>query len=169
MPDTYQGAELWDFGLVDPDNRRPVDYAAREAAIGEIRPDVAAAGKRANLFASLMESWRDGRVKIATIALLLALRRERPALFAEGGYRPIAIAGADADWAFGFLRERGPERVAVLLARFPAKREAKPGWDATVDLPEGRWFDEFRGRPADSRAPLREWLSPLPVAVLTEG
>ena len=116
-----------------------------------------------------MQTWSDGRVKLATIALLLALRRERPALFAEGGYRPIEMAGEEADWGLGFVRERGPERVAVVVARYPAKREAKPDWLAVANLPEGRWVDAFRGHAIDAGAPLREWLGPLPVAVLTEG
>ncbi|MGO9420348.1 malto-oligosyltrehalose synthase [Roseiarcus sp.] len=169
VPDTYQGTEFWDFSLVDPDNRRAVDYSTREAELETLRPRLAAPEKRADLFASLMDSWRDGRVKLAAVALLLALRRERPALFAEGGYKPIGIAGGEADWALGFMRERGAERLAVVVARYPAKREAKPAWDATLDLPEGRWFDQIRGRAINSRAPIHEWLGALPVAVLTEA
>ena len=168
VPDTYQGSELWDFSLVDPDNRRPVDYAARDAALTEVEAALAAPEKRAGLFETLMEAWPDGRVKLATVALLLGLRRERPAQFGEGGYRPIEIAGEDSDWALGFIRERGPERLAVVVARYPAKREAKPSWDAVARLPEGRWRDAFRRRAIDADAPLRDWLGTLPVAVLTE-
>ena len=86
-----------------------------------------------------------------------------------GYYRPIEIVGEDSDWALGFMRERGPERLAVVVARFPAKRQAKPGWEAVARPPEGRWRDVFRGREIDVEAPLRDWLGALPVAVLTEG
>jgi (1->4)-alpha-D-glucan 1-alpha-D-glucosylmutase len=113
-----------------------------------------------------MESWRDGRAKLATIALLLALRRKRPALFADGAYRPLAIEGADADFALGYTRERENERLAVVVARFPMKREAKPDWETYARLPEGRWIDVVRGQPFDVRLPLREALGPLPFAVL---
>jgi (1->4)-alpha-D-glucan 1-alpha-D-glucosylmutase len=169
VPDTYQGSELWDFSLVDPDNRRAVDYQARAAQLDELRPLLLDAERRWNLFQTLLQTWRDGRVKLATIALLLGLRGERPALFAEGGYRPIEIGGEEADWALGFVRERGPERLAVIVARNPAKREAEPEWRAVANLPEGRWVDVFRGREIDVRSPLRDWLGALPVAVLTEG
>jgi (1->4)-alpha-D-glucan 1-alpha-D-glucosylmutase len=108
-------------------------------------------------------------VKLAATALMLAIRRERAELFAEGGYRPIEIAGEDGDWGFGFLREQGSERLAVVVARYPAKRAAKPGWDATAKLPDGRWFDAFRGRVIEPGAPMRDWLGPLPVAVLTQA
>ena len=169
MPDTYQGSELWDFSLVDPDNRRAVDYEARAARLAELQPLLSDAEQRWNLFNTLLQTWGDGRVKLATIAVLLGLRRERPALFAEGSYRPIEIVGEEADWALGFLRERGPDRLAVVVARYPAKREAKPEWLATANLPEGRWIDAFRGREIDARLPLREWLGALPISVLTEA
>ena len=84
VPDTYQGSELWDFSLVDPDNRRAVDYEARAARLAELRPLLEDAERRWDLFEKLLQTWRDGRVKLATIALMLALRRARPALFAEG-------------------------------------------------------------------------------------
>ena len=166
VPDTFQGAELWDLSLVDPDNRRPVDYPAREAALGELQDRLASPERREGLFGSLMESWRDGRAKLATIALLLALRRKRPALFADGAYRPLAIEGEDADVAFGYARERDDERLAIVVARFPMRREARPGWEAFVKLPEGRWTDVVRNKPFDAGAPLREALGPLPFVVL---
>ena len=169
MPDTYQGSELWDFSLVDPDNRRAVDYEARAARLAELRPLLEDAARRWDLFRTLLQTWRDGRVKLATIALMLGLRRERPALFAEGGYRPIEMAGEEADWGLGFVRESAAERLAVVVARYPARREAKPDWQAVANLPEGRWVDAFRGREIDVCLPLREWLGALPVAVLTEA
>jgi (1->4)-alpha-D-glucan 1-alpha-D-glucosylmutase len=167
VPDTYQGCELWDLSLVDPDNRRPVDYREREAALAALRPRLEADTERAGLFESLLTNWPDGRIKLALTAVLLGLRRDRPELFAEGDYAPIELSGEDGDWAVGFVRASGPERVAVLAARFPAQREAKPDWQARAQMPEGEWFDVMRGRRFDARSLSAAWLGALPVAVLT--
>jgi (1->4)-alpha-D-glucan 1-alpha-D-glucosylmutase len=166
VPDIYQGCELWDVSLVDPDNRRPVDYARRETNVVDLSRCLEAPEKRAALFRMLMKEWRDGRVKLATIALLLALRREEPQIFSAGDYQPIEIEGYQSDWAFGYVRVSGDRRLAVVIARYPAHREAEPEWTALAKLPEGRWFDLFRGCYATTGAPLRDWLNPLPFAVL---
>jgi (1->4)-alpha-D-glucan 1-alpha-D-glucosylmutase len=165
-PDIYQGCEMWDLSLVDPDNRRPVDYAGRATEIAELSSHLEVPKQRAALFKMLMDEWRDGRVKLATIALLLALRREEEQIFSAGDYRPIEIEGDRSDWVFGYLRVYGERRLAVLVARYPAHREAEPEWNAVARLPEGRWFDLFRGCYAMAGVPLREWLNPLPFAVL---
>jgi (1->4)-alpha-D-glucan 1-alpha-D-glucosylmutase len=165
VPDIYQGSELWDLNLVDPDNRRPVDFARYEAEMAQFAPlDVPE--QRFALFRTPMHEWRDGRVKLATIALLLALRRKEPELFNSGDYQPIVIEGDRSDWVFGYVRALGEQRLAVLLARFPAHREAERQWSAAARLPEGRWFDLIRGRYAVAGVPLRDWLNPLPFAVL---
>jgi (1->4)-alpha-D-glucan 1-alpha-D-glucosylmutase len=166
VPDIYQGCELWDLNLVDPDNRRPVDFAVREAAIADLAPRLEAPEQRSALFKTLMDKWQDGRAKLATTALLLSLRREQPELFASSDYHPIVIEGDRSDWAFSYVRASRDQRLAVVIARYPAHREAEPGWSATARLPEGRWFDLFRGRDAVIGAPLHEWLNPLPFAVL---
>jgi (1->4)-alpha-D-glucan 1-alpha-D-glucosylmutase len=112
VPDLYQGSEFWDFSLVDPDNRRPVDFAARERA--------AAAGKP---LSELLTSWRDGRIKQAIIARALAFRRRAPALFSDGAYQPLTIEGALADNVLAFARiHQGQAAIAVvtrLAARLP--------------------------------------------------
>ena len=113
-----------------------------------------------------MNEWRDGRVKLATITLLLALRRKEPKIFSAGDYQPMEIEGDQSDWAFGYIRALGDRRLAVVIARYPAHREAEPNWSAMAKLPEGRWFDLFRGCHVMTGAPLRDWLSPLPFAVL---
>ena len=105
-------------------------------------------------------------MKLAATALLLALRREEPELFSSGDYQPIVIEGDRSDWAFGYVRASGDRKLAVVMARYPAHREAEPKWSATARLPEGRWFDLFRGQDANVGAPLHEWLRPLPFAVL---
>jgi (1->4)-alpha-D-glucan 1-alpha-D-glucosylmutase len=166
VPDIYQGCELWDLNLVDPDNRRPVDFAVREAAIADLAARLKTPDKRPSLFKTLMGDWQDGRVKQATIALLLALRRDEPDLFSAGDYQPLVIEGDRSDWAFGYLRASGDRKLAVVMARYPAHREAEPEWNATARLPEGRWFDVFRGGYATIDAPLHQWLHPLPFAML---
>ena len=167
VPDIYQSCELWDLNLVDPDNRRAVDYRRREEMIAELAPRLAAVEERGALFDTLMQDWRDGRVKLASIALLLALRREHVEFFANADYQPIEIKGEDSNFAFGYVRSHGDRRLAVLIARFPALREATPNWRAEAELPEGSWFDLFRGRCFEAAAPLSEWLGPMPIAVLT--
>jgi (1->4)-alpha-D-glucan 1-alpha-D-glucosylmutase len=94
VPDIYQGAEFWDFSLVDPDNRRPVDFGVRARALEE-GLDVA----------TLMERWRDGRIKQALIRDLLHLRRRHHRLFRAGGHRPVAATGERADHVIAFMRE----------------------------------------------------------------
>ena len=85
VPDLYQGTELWDFSLVDPDNRRPVDYAARAHILADGRP-----------IESLFVQWQDGAIKQRVLARLLADRAARPAFYAEAGYAPLDAAGARA-------------------------------------------------------------------------
>ncbi len=169
VPDTYQGCELWDLSLVDPDNRRAVDYREREAAFAMLAPRLEIEHERAELIESLLTTWRDGRIKLAVTALLLAFRRDHAELFADGGYLPIETTGEDAEFALGFVRTAGERRIAVLVARFPARREEKPDWRAYAKLPEGEWFDLVRARPFDAGASLREGFGPLPFAVLTQG
>jgi (1->4)-alpha-D-glucan 1-alpha-D-glucosylmutase len=166
VPDIYQGCELWDLNLVDPDNRRPVDFEAREAAAADLAARLKAPDQRPALFKTLMDEWRDGRVKQATIALLLALRRDDPELFASGDYQPLVIDGDHSDWAFGYVRTSGDRKLAVVMARYPAHREAEPEWSAIARLPKARWFDLVRGWDADVGAPLHAWLHPLPFVVL---
>ena len=168
MPDIYQGCELWDLSLVDPDNRRPVDFAQRQADMADLADRLSAPDERHALFKALMNEWRDGRVKLATVALLLSLRREAPELFSAGEYQPIVIEGDRSDWAFGYVRASGHGRLAVVIARCPARRELEPEWSALARLPEGNWFDVFRGRDAVASLPLHEWLNPLPFAVLLD-
>ena len=108
VPDLYQGTEFWDFSLVDPDNRRPVDFSARAAALAD--DDLPA----------LAAHWRDGRLKQALIAELLALRRRVPELFAEGSYEPVAVDGAGADSMIAFVRRRGEHWLLVAAPRLPS-------------------------------------------------
>ena len=168
VPDFYQGSELWNLSLVDPDNRRPVDYTIREEALAALTPRLAKLEGRGEILAELLARWPDGRIKLATTALLLGLRREKESLFAKGAYEPIATG---SDRAFGYMRSDGADRAVSLMARFPGLREAEPYWgEAAVDLPEGAWSDELTGRRLrGGRVALAQLFAILPVAVLRQG
>ena len=103
VPDLYQGAELWDFSLVDPDNRRPVDYAAHAVAMS---------GQAAPL--RLVEAWHDGRVKMHVIRQALALRRREPELFRHGGYLPLRVQGDARQHVLAYAREYRGRTVIVV-------------------------------------------------------
>lgn len=104
VPDLYQGNEFWDFSLVDPDNRRPVDYAAREHAL---QAPVA--------FEDLLAQWRDGRIKQALIAQALALRAEYAELFRRGSYQPLQVLGEQAHHVLAFAREHEGRQAIVIV------------------------------------------------------
>lgn len=110
VPDLYQGCEYWDFSLVDPDNRRPVDYAARAASLGAVTVGTAVA------------AWRDGRIKQMLIARLLALRAAKPALLAAGSYEPID----GPDTVVGFRRRHGADSLWVIVPRLPRRMIETP-------------------------------------------
>ncbi|MES1257012.1 MAG: malto-oligosyltrehalose synthase [Acidobacteriota bacterium] len=131
VPDIYQGADLWDLSLMDPDNRRPVDYERRIRLLDELRGGQAARPR------DLLEHWHDGRVKLFLTAALLAFREAEPELFAGGGYEPLLAEGPKADCICAFARLRGDRGAVVLTARFPARREADPAWyGTTIPLPQ---------------------------------
>ncbi|GAB2803124.1 malto-oligosyltrehalose synthase [Halomonas shantousis] len=108
VPDLYQGTEFWDYSLVDPDNRREVDHAARQAALLESSSPVDA-----------LAHWQDGRVKQAVIARLLALRQRYPRLFAEGDYLPVQVEGERAEHVLAFLRQQGQQMALIVVPRLP--------------------------------------------------
>ncbi|WP_435036787.1 malto-oligosyltrehalose synthase [Pseudomonas neuropathica] len=104
VPDLYQGNEFWDFSLVDPDNRRPVDYAARGQALQEPLPPV-----------ELLANWRDGRIKQALIAEVLNLRVEHAELFRRGTYQALEVLGSQAHNVLAFAREHEGKQAIVIV------------------------------------------------------
>ncbi|WP_225063102.1 malto-oligosyltrehalose synthase [Komagataeibacter rhaeticus] len=108
VPDLYQGCDLWDFSLVDPDNRSPVDFAHRDALL-----------EQATSFAAAAAVWRTGRVKQDLIRRILSFRQHYPGLFASGSYTPVDIAGADQAHAIAFLRQHDGMSLLVLAPRLP--------------------------------------------------
>ncbi len=138
MPDFYQGTELWDFSLVDPDNRRPVDYGRRKALLEEI--DEASRADRLALASQLTGAIRDDRLKLYTTTTMLRFRRDHRQLFESGSYEPLAFEGARRDHLFGFARRHGGEQALIIVPRLVAT--LMPAFDAPP-LGERTW-DETR-------------------------
>ncbi len=109
VPDFYQGTELWDLSLVDPDNRRPVDLPMRASLLKSIGGDVD--------WRELADHWPDGRIKLALIRQHLALRQQLPELFANGSYRPLDIVGPNSDEIIAFARISGRDAIIVVCGR----------------------------------------------------
>jgi (1->4)-alpha-D-glucan 1-alpha-D-glucosylmutase len=161
VPDIYQGTELWDFSLVDPDNRRPVDYAGRHRLLQELQTHLAAAGDdRLALAQELLTRKEDGRIKLYVIALALHCRRRNPGLFAVGDYVPAQVLGAKGAHVFGFSRRQGDQAAIVavprLIARLLANGHQAPlgeaVWqDTRLRLPginpQQTWRHVFTGEP----------------------
>jgi (1->4)-alpha-D-glucan 1-alpha-D-glucosylmutase len=172
VPDTYQGSEFWDFSLVDPDNRRPVDFAARRAALASTATDD-----------ELLRDWRDGRVKQRLIARLLQLRATRPVLFAHGTYRPLPVRGPRAAHLIAFARQHGDDRLIVVAPRLPGTLfdhgdglffDAARWADTAVQLPPAwrglRWTTLDRHTlHTDTRLSAAELFARWPLAVLHAG
>jgi len=159
VPDLYQGAEFWDFSLVDPDNRRPVDFAARANALAE----------GADL-ALLLAGWRDGRVKQALIARLLGFRQRHAALFADGSYEPLAVSGEKAEHLIAFSRRRSGEALVVVVPRLTAELGAATNsvWQGTqIALPAAEATDLLRPRKIEigEQTEVGLLLDSLPVGV----
>jgi (1->4)-alpha-D-glucan 1-alpha-D-glucosylmutase len=128
VPDIYQGNELWDFSLVDPDNRRPVDYGRRRHGFESIRglssePDPDATH-------SLLDSPEDSRLKLYLIWKTLCLRKERSELFQQGEYLPLPVQGAQSDHVVAFARKLENTNLLVIVPRLVAsllnEREIPP-------------------------------------------
>lgn len=109
VPDLYQGTEFWDFSLVDPDNRRQVDFRERRRALEalQMQPSIE----------KLLAGWRNGRIKQTVIARVLRLRRQVPHVFARGGYTALLVAGEAGSHAIAFLRAGGDDAVLVVVPR----------------------------------------------------
>jgi (1->4)-alpha-D-glucan 1-alpha-D-glucosylmutase len=115
-PDLYQGTELWDLSLVDPDNRRPVDYGLREQFLTEL-DHKAESGDLPALCAELLSNYQDGRIKLWTTMQVLRLRRDRRNLFHPGRYRPLHATGARQQHVVAFAREHNNQVAIVAVPR----------------------------------------------------
>jgi (1->4)-alpha-D-glucan 1-alpha-D-glucosylmutase len=162
VPDFYQGTELWDFSLVDPDNRRPVDFAARAHLLGALEnPN----------WDRLVQDWPSGHLKLAWIRHLLKLRTELPEMFASGEYEPLQVSGPHRDHVIAFARRRGRETaIVVVMRRFGTFTDNGRDWprpenyDAALNI-SGYAVEGFSDADA-TQLRLSDLLEHLPVAVL---
>ncbi len=127
VPDLYQGNEFWDFSLVDPDNRRPIDFARRQQTL--------AATPEPN---ELLSNWRDGRIKQWLINQTLHLRQQLPQLFTQGRYLPLTVTGEHHDKLLVFAREHNDQWALVIVPRLSA---SLLGDSPVPHIPAARWSD----------------------------
>jgi (1->4)-alpha-D-glucan 1-alpha-D-glucosylmutase len=164
VPDFYQGTERWDFSLVDPDNRRPVDFTARERM--QSADPVS--------WADLVADWHDGRIKQALTHQFLELRQRHPDVFQRGACTALETSGEHAAHVVAFARTFRQQEVVVAIGRHFAPmtdggRRWPSGWRAAIMLPQGgRYRDAMRATDdiLTGRAELSALFSSMPIAVL---
>jgi (1->4)-alpha-D-glucan 1-alpha-D-glucosylmutase len=181
VPDVYQGTELWDFSLVDPDNRRPVDFELRSRLLS----DMMTCDASPELTRELIEGKADGRIKLYLTQRTLEYRRANPELFANGDYAPLAASGAKASNVVAFARRLGEQEIIAVAPRLiggllQEKPNAPTGeiWgDTRLNLSSkhgrARYRNLLTGEQIDARTDdpgqglnLAEVLSSFPVALL---
>lgn len=186
VPDIYQGSELWNLSMVDPDNRRPVDFERRSRMLGALDAELSPGRtvERGSL-ERLLDGWPDGRIKLFVTSRLLQLRRHKSGLFSDGDYLPSNVTGAREDHICAFARADRDDAVLVIAPRLfcglaPAGVWPGPShWGDTCiavpdDGPDRTWGDVFTGavhavRHDDAGRSLlsvADMLDPLPFAVL---
>jgi (1->4)-alpha-D-glucan 1-alpha-D-glucosylmutase len=151
VPDFYQGSELWDLRLVDPDNRQPVDFAARTSLLAELqrksKPMVSVAEE-------LKDTWQDGRIKLYAIAKALSLRRDQVELFSEGDFAHLSSTGPQAEHIFAFSRHHENQWAVLIAPRWLIRAQATESdssqlWRETqITLPQTaphNWENIFTG------------------------
>src|SRR4029077_12219691 len=127
IPDCYQGNELWDFSLVDPDNRRPVDYARRAEALADLAAMVHRNDGLPARVRALFDAMPNGQPKLYLIWRLLALRRARPEVFMQGEYTPLLATGLRSAHVVAFARQHAGSGVIAVAARMFASLGIEPG------------------------------------------
>jgi (1->4)-alpha-D-glucan 1-alpha-D-glucosylmutase len=185
VPDIYQGNDLWDFSLVDPDNRRPVDYSRRQRAFESIRkwggnPDVTSVSR-------LLENPEDGRLKLYLIWKTLCLRKEWPGVFQRGEYLPLTVQGEKANHVVAFIRKTDDASVLVVAPRLVAGLIGDSNlepigsrvWqDTHISVPFCGFFEKYRNvftgegmdlPKADTKIAVSELLAHFPAALCMLG
>jgi (1->4)-alpha-D-glucan 1-alpha-D-glucosylmutase len=186
VPDFYQGTEIWDFSLVDPDNRRPVDYSIRKALLQELKRKMEGNGPELSGFhKELLRNWEDGSIKLYVTYKALNYRQVHRELFLEGGYQPLASEGELREHVCAFMRYREGKGILVIVPRF-LTRLVKAGeeplgeevWkDSWMMIPEEISGEQFRNVFTDEmigmklqngrrRIALAEVFKNFPVAML---
>jgi (1->4)-alpha-D-glucan 1-alpha-D-glucosylmutase len=154
VPDLYQGGELWDYSLVDPDNRRPVDYDLRRKLLNELRSMTAE---------QVMKRMDEGLPKMWVIHHAMWLRRERSRSFGrEGSYSACTARGPHADRVIAYVR--GGDVLTVV----PRWSHSLGSWSGTtLELPKGRWTDCLTGQSFEGVQPIESLFAVFPVSLLT--
>lgn len=187
VPDIYQGSELWNYAMVDPDNRRAVDFGRRIRMLEALDRDVPAGAEadRTKL-SELLQNWQDARVKLLIVSRLLNLRRSLPELFERGAYVPLQPSGEKAQHICAFARRLGEKSVVAVAPRQftgiapPQEPPGRADWaDTAIALADGidsaEWTDVITGarhnahRNGEGPAIVQagELFEALPVSVLT--
>jgi (1->4)-alpha-D-glucan 1-alpha-D-glucosylmutase len=179
VPDFYQGSELWNLDLVDPDNRRPVDYEMRKTLLDRLEPllqRVEAGHALDAEIAEMVAAWHDARIKLFVTASGLRFRRARPGLLLEGDYTPLDTDGPERDRVVAFLRTHQADTLACAVPRLNGHesnwQHTRIALPSTVDV--GCFRHVFTGARVDViRDQGRSWLPvdqlwrSIPVALLT--
>jgi len=181
VPDFYQGSELWNFSLVDPDNRRSVDFARRRELLDSLKD---AGDDPTALLSKLLKKPEDGRIKLYVTNRALRFRSRQAEIFAEGDYLPLEVTGERQNNVIAFARKPGDRAVIVLTARFftrlgtSSQLPVGDVWKNTAvvmkgEIKAGRYRDIFTGKEMDISAGedggqilLREAFAHLPLALL---
>jgi (1->4)-alpha-D-glucan 1-alpha-D-glucosylmutase len=184
VADTYRGTEIWDLSLVDPDNRRPVDFARRRAMLNELGTAIAQTGDLSALARSLVDSKEDGRIKLFLTMQGLRYRRQHPTLFLAGAYHPLDADGPRKEHLLAFARRTESHMAVAVAPRFLARLDhdgpplGRAVWQRTWLLLPAEWrghryrnvltgevvpVSSHEGRPA---LPVDAVLSSFPAALL---
>ena len=168
VPDVYQGTEVWDLSLVDPDNRRPVDYGLRRSLLASLQ----------NLSpVELLKDWKSGRIKLFILQRLLIFRRDHADFFRIGAYQPIIVTGTHAQKIIAFERRSDTERLVAIVPRFTSSLGFAPIagiWEDTKLNLQGpgsaSWTNLLTGEGLmNDDGKISHFLATLPFAVLYQA
>jgi (1->4)-alpha-D-glucan 1-alpha-D-glucosylmutase len=169
VPDFYQGSELWDLSMLDPDNRRPVDYGVRRQLLRKVKVELA--NGREDAIRALSKNWQDGAIKMAIIHTLLQFRASNPELFAGPSYQSIDVNSEHAEKICAFTRRLKNQQL-VVVALTDVRIEGTALQKSLLLLQDSsisKWQDILTGKSFSitlGALPVSEILSELPAAVL---
>jgi (1->4)-alpha-D-glucan 1-alpha-D-glucosylmutase len=182
VPDVYQGNETWTFSLVDPDNRRAVDYALRQNALQQIQEMSRSESQLGDVVRTVTANLEDGCIKMYVLWQALKLRNRMPGLFQEGSYIPVPVTGAKAKHALAFLRKSAQTSVLAIVPRLCSQLTGgelrlplgQQVWgDSEIELQDpvgSEWLNVFTGerhKASGARLRVSEILHSFPVALLS--
>lgn len=157
VPDVYQGSEVWDLSLVDPDNRRPVDFTQRQTDLNQIKSGIES--DILSLISNLLSTKEDGRIKLFLVVQALKARTDYKAVFLDGDYQPLEVGGRFKDHIIAFMRSNGDSTLLTIAPRF-LTRLVQPG-----DYPLGQdvWQDTYLELPVSLSSQWKNLLTDQPI------